>query len=175
VRAGFSVKSVGIDLKNSYATCSRNVKIVPDTLTLPTSPTADILILPGGTAGAETFSTNSSVQSLIRSYRDAGKYIGVICAATTALVASVGAAGKTEGLESAKKVKVTSHPAVKDEVVQAGWEYSEERVVVDGKVVSSRGPGTAMGFALTIVEVLAGKEKRNEVHGPMLAALPLRA
>jgi len=115
------------------------------------------------------------VQSLIRSYRDAGKYVGVICAATTALVASVGAAGKTEGLESAKKSKVTSHPSVKEEVVQAGWEYSEDRVVVDGKIISSRGPGTAMGFALTIVEVFLGKEKRNEIHGPMLAAAPLRA
>ena len=114
------------------------------------------------------------MQSLIRSYRDAGKYIGVICAATTALVASVADAGKTEGLESSKKVRVTSHPSVQKEIEEAGWEYSEDRVCVDGKVVSSRGPGTAMGFALTIVEVLAGKEKRREVHGPMLAAPPLR-
>ena len=154
--------------------CTRNVKIVPDTTDLPTTPTSDILILPGGGPGSRTFATDKGVQSLIRSYRDAGKYVGVICAATTALVSSVTSAAKTEGLESSKKVRVTSHPSVQEEVEQAGWEYSEERVCVDGKVVSSRGPGTAMGFALTIVELLAGKEKRHEVHGPMIAAPPLR-
>jgi len=45
-----------------------------------------------------------------------------------------------------------------------------QRVVVDGKVITSRGPGTAMLFALTIVEELCGKEKRNEVEGPMVCA-----
>lgn len=45
-----------------------------------------------------------------------------------------------------------------------------QRVVVDGKVITSRGPGTAMLFALTIVEELCGNEKRNEVEGPMICA-----
>jgi len=171
-RAGFAVKSVGINLKENYAHCSRNVKIVPDTTTLPSSPDSDILILPGGLAGSKTFSESDGVQSLMRAYRDEGRYVGVICAATTALVASVG--GAEGGGESSKKVLVTSHPSVKDQIVEKGWDYSEDRVVVSGKVISSRGPGTAMGFALTIVEVLAGKEKRREVHGPMIAAEPLR-
>jgi protein DJ-1 len=150
--------------------CSRNIKIVPDTTTIPTTPTADILILPGGAVGASTFSKTSEVQSLIRSYRDANRYLGVICASTTALVASVGGTGKTEGLESGRKVKVTSHPSVKEEVVQAGWEYSEDRVVVDGNVITTRGPGTTMGFALKIVEILLGADKRKEVAEPMLCA-----
>jgi protein DJ-1 len=88
------------------------------------------------------------------------------------LVASVAGAS---GSESSKKALVTSHPSVKDKVVSAGWDYSEDRVVVDGKIISTRGPGTVMGFALTVVEVFLGKEKRNEIHGPMLAAGPLRA
>lgn len=87
-----------------------------------------------------------------------------------ALVASVKGAGKTEGLESAKTARVTSHPSVKKEIEDAGWEYADEseRVVISGHVITSRGPGTAMEFALTIVEVLAGKDKRREVAGPML-------
>jgi protein DJ-1 len=101
-----------------------------------------------------------------------------------------------------------------EEIKGKGWEYSEERVVVDGKVVTSRGwvlfsiilwgtgkwemeivwlcgcgvmvmmimmmtlimqhrPGTAMLFALTIVEVICGKEKRDEVAGPMVVAQKL--
>lgn len=107
---------------------------------------------------------------MIRAYRDSGKYLGVICASTTALVASVAGEGKTEGLESGRKVKVTSHPSVKEEVIKAGWEYSEDRVVVDGKVITTRGPGTSMGFALKIVELLVGVEKRQEVAEPMLCA-----
>lgn len=67
-------------------------------------------------------------------------------------------------------VRVTSHPSVKKEIEDAGWDYDDEsRVVISGKVITSRAPGTAMGFALTIVEVLAGKEKRREVAGPMLS------
>ena len=171
-RAGFKVTSLGINLKNDYATCTRNVRIVPDTTTAPSSPEHDILILPGGGPGAKTFSQSEVAQKLIQTYRDAGKYVAFICAATTALVASVKGAGKTEGLESTKDVKVTSHPSVKDEIVSAGWDYApdSERTVVSGKVITSRGPGTALGFSLTIVEVMLGKEKCEEVAGPMITA-----
>ena len=72
-------------------------------------------------------------------------------------------------------MKVTSHPSVKEEIVAAGWDYApdSERVVVDGKVITSRGPGTAMGFALTIVEVFLGKDKRKEIAVAMMCAPPL--
>ena len=61
---------------------------------------------------------------------------------------------------------------MKKQIVEKGWEYAgdDERVVVDGKVITSRGPGTAMLFALTIVEQLLGKGKRDEVEGPMVCA-----
>jgi protein DJ-1 len=146
------------------------VAIKPDTTTIPSSPDADVLVLPGGAKGAATFSSNAKVQSLIRAYRDTGKYVAFICAATTALAASVLSAGKTEGLESAKKVRVTSHPSVKDEVVQAGWEYAPdaENVVVDGKVITSRGPGTALIFSYAIIEQVISKTKMEEVRGPMV-------
>jgi len=168
VRAGFDVKSVGVDLKNNYVNCSRNIKLVPDSTTIPSKPESTILLLPGGAPGAKAFCKNGSVLALIRAYRDAGHYVGFICAATTALVASVADAGKTEGLDSAKKCLVTSHPSVKKEIIEAGWEYSEDRVVVDKKVVTSRGPGTAGEWALKIVELLLDKDKREEVSGPML-------
>ncbi|TID19332.1 DJ-1 protein [Venturia nashicola] len=177
IRAGFQVTSVGINLKSQYATCTRNVKIIPDTTDLPSEPTTDILILPGGGPGAATFVASNSVQHLVRAYRDAGKHTAFICAGTTALVASVKGAGKTEGLESTKMVRVTSHPSVKKEIEDAGWDYADEseRVVINGKVITSRGPGTAMEFALTIVEVLVGKEKRQEVAGPMLSPEVVKA
>ena len=48
-----------------------------------------------------------------------------------------------------------------------GFNYSEEPVVQDGKLITSRGPGTAMDFALTLIENLVGKEKRDEVEAAL--------
>jgi protein DJ-1 len=111
---------------------TRNIRIVPDSLLSSLSPNAheiyDILILPGGGPGAKTFSTNSTVLKLIGDFCKNGIYVAAICAGTTALVAA--------GIE---KKMVTSHPSVMQEIKEKGWEYSEERVVVDGKVVTSRG------------------------------------
>jgi len=148
---------------------TRNIRIIPDypsLLSLPQetiSQTYDILILPGGGPGAKTFCATREVLELLNEFRKAGKWVATICAATTALVAAQKQFGREKG-------RVTSHPSVKEEVEEGGWEYSEERIVVDGKLVTSRGPGTAMLFALTIVELLGGKEKRDEVQGPMVTA-----
>jgi 4-methyl-5(b-hydroxyethyl)-thiazole monophosphate biosynthesis len=62
---------------------------------------------------------------------------------------------------------VTSFPGSLDKFKVAGMKYIEDPVVIDGKVVTSRGPGTAMDFALTLIELIAGKEKRAEVEGPL--------
>ena len=151
---------------------SRNIRILPDHPNLLSLPyqtahsTYDILILPGGAPGAKTFSTNDMVLELIHEFRKAGKWVAAICASTTALVA----AQKKHGGD---KAVVTSHPSVRERVEkEGGWEYSEERVVVDQgkKMITSRGPGTALGFALDIVEVFEGKEKREEVGGSMVLA-----
>lgn len=122
---------------------SRNIRIVPDYPSLPSLPdpeSYDTLILPGGAPGAKTFSTTDNVLQLIASFRARGKLVAAICAGTTALVASqkLAAGGKLESGAGAK-VTVTSHPSVGDEVREAGWDYSEKRVVVDGKVITSRG------------------------------------
>jgi protein DJ-1 len=114
---------------------TRNIRIVPDYLSLASAHSPedyDILILPGGGPGAKTFSTTPPVLDLINSFRKADKWVAAICAGTTALVAADKAHGHG-------KSKVTSHPSVVAEIKSGGWEYSEERVVVDGKVVTSRG------------------------------------
>jgi protein DJ-1 len=122
---------------------TRNIRIVPDHPTLSSIPNPEsynILILPGGAPGAKTFSTTDSVLQLITSFRQQGKYVAAICAGTTALVAAQGlaASSKTES-EASKKAKVTSHPSVREAIKEKGWEYSEERVVVDERVITSRG------------------------------------
>lgn len=117
---------------------TRNIRIVPDAVSLAVLPHQnaheifDILIIPGGAPGAKTFSTNDVVLELIHNFRQAGKHVAAICAGTTALVASQKKSG-------GDKATVTSHPSVQKEVESEKWTYSEDRVVVDGKLITSRG------------------------------------
>ena len=119
---------------------TRNIRIVPDHTNLHTLPPAtahdiyDILILPGGGPGTATFCKNERVLGMITNFRAAGKWVAAICAGTTALVVAQNKKGGTQN-----KVKVTSHPSVKEDIVKKGWSYSEEGVMVDEEVITSRG------------------------------------
>ena len=88
-----------------------------------------------------------------------GKQIAAICAAPIVL----DSAGILEGR------KTTSHPSVRDNLSSAN--YSEERVVVDRNIITSRSPGTAMEFAMTLVEVLFGKDRVNTVNNGVMARI----
>ena len=108
--------------------CSRYLKIQADTTDLP-SETEDysIVVVPGGAKGAATLSQSSDVQSLLRKFVKQNKFVGTICAGSLAI--------KTTGLILGGHV--TSHPSVATEF--EGYKYSQERVVVEGRVISSRG------------------------------------
>jgi 4-methyl-5(b-hydroxyethyl)-thiazole monophosphate biosynthesis len=60
--------------------------------------------------------------------------------------------------------RATSYPGALDSAAVPGLEYCEQAVITDGRVVTSRGPGTAMDFALELVELLAGKTQRDTVE-----------
>ena len=145
---------------------------------------ANILALPGGARGAEALAKENRVHIQLRIFAvhdtessdhiPGGRWVAAICAATTLLLDIMREGETWEGYERPRP-RVTSHPSVKEEIVKAGWEYGgqDERVVVSGNVITSRGPGTALEWALAIVEVVAGFEKRMEVQGPMMVATVL--
>ena len=87
------------------------------------------------------------------------KLVGAICAAPLIL--------RDAGIS--RGVKLTSYPSVKKELPEV--EYQEDPVVVDGNIVTSRSPGTAMAFALKLAEILAGKEQAKTVARAVLAPL----
>ncbi|KAJ6471148.1 class I glutamine amidotransferase-like protein [Mycena vitilis] len=164
VRAGVKCCSAYVPADNraeerSYATGSRGIRIMYDALFdeqqfLPSS--YDALVIPGGAKGADTMSTNAAVQSLVRDFLARDKIVGMICAGSlAALSAKLG------------RQPLTSHPSVKTQL-ESDFDYSEDPVVVSNKLVTSRGPGTAFPFALTLVELLCGADKRAEVRGPMV-------
>ncbi|MBU2590846.1 MAG: DJ-1/PfpI family protein [Nitrospinae bacterium] len=119
----------------------------------------EAIILPGGAEGTENLKRDQRVADLVKRHHSEGKLIAAICAAPTIL--------SVLGLTKGKRL--TSHPSFSKEFKEAV--YSEERVVVDGNMVTSRGPGTAMEFAFKILELLLGPGKVAEVNKGVLAKL----
>ena len=118
----------------------------------------DMVVLPGGAKGVKNLKNHPGLIPLLGDFFAKQKPVGAICAAPSLLAAAGLICGK----------QVTSHPSVKETVAAAAI-YSEERVVTDGELVTSRGPGTAMEFAMKLVEILAGPEKVSELKTTMLA------
>lgn len=118
----------------------------------------DMVALPGGMPGAEHLKNDARIQALLKRMAAAGRYTTAICAAPMALAQA--------GLLDNRRA--TSYPGFVDRLKPPGSTYLEEPVVVDGKVVTSRGPGTAMDFALTLVELLAGRARRDQVEAGLV-------
>lgn len=139
---------------------SRGISVVPDCLLADVNADEfDLVVLPGGLPGTTHLQNDQRVLDLVRTMNDARKTIGAICAAPTVL--------QTAGIIQDKTV--TSHPSVKDKL--NGVRYSEDRVVVDGNIVTSRGPGTAMEFAMKLVEILFDEERVRAVNDGVMARL----
>lgn len=156
-RAEIEVITAG--LEPGPVTASRGVVLLPDVnLDEVLGENFDMVVLPGGLPGADHLDNDPRVRGLIRRMAEAGKYTAAICAAPKVLA--------NAGLLDGKMA--TSYPGVIDAMDLPSTEVLQQSVVTDGKVITSRGPGTAMDFALTLIETLAGQEKRNEVEAPLL-------
>ncbi|HED18820.1 MAG TPA: DJ-1/PfpI family protein [Gammaproteobacteria bacterium] len=150
-RAGIGVVTAGLDDKPVRA--SRGVVLVPDTtLHEALKQKYDMVVLPGGQPGADHLNADTRIHDLLKEMSETDRYTAAICAAPMILAG----AGLLEGRQ------VTGFPGILDEF--EGFEYSTGSVVQDGKIITSRGPGTAMDFALTLIENLVGKDKRDEVE-----------
>jgi protein deglycase len=116
----------------------------------------DMVVLPGGLPGATNLRDDPGVVELLKRQAAKGKGIGAICAAPIAL----GKAGLLQGR------KATSYPGFEDQLT--GAVYQEAPVVRDGNIITSRGPGTAMEFALQIVSDLKGRTAAESLRKGML-------
>ena len=129
-RGGIKVTLAGVDGPDA-CTCSRNVVIQPDcSLDSVAGDSFDLLVLPGGAAGAKRFCESKVVLELLRKRAAERKFVACLCAAPTALAAA--------GVF--RNSKLTSHPSVAADLALHTENYSEERVVVDDCLITSRGP-----------------------------------
>lgn len=155
-RAGVEVVLAGLDGADPV-TCSRKVRVVPDTSLAAAGNDFEVLVLPGGAEGARRLAQSSAVGTLLREREQRGALVAAICAAPMALARHGVFAGR----------RMTSHPSVA-ETVGAHGKIADDPVVDDGNLVTSRGPGTAFPFALHLVERLCGADKAAEVKKPMV-------
>lgn len=156
-RAQFTVITAA--LTDQIVLASRGTRIVADTLLQDVlAQQFDAIVLPGGLPGADNLCQDQRVITLLQRAVAEGKIAAAICAAPRVLAA----AGLLEGKQA------TSYPGTLDKMPITGLSYSTENVVVDGQIVTSRGPGTAMEFALTLIALLANEELRDTVEKPLL-------
>ncbi|EPS67350.1 hypothetical protein M569_07425, partial [Genlisea aurea] len=137
---------------------SRKVKLVADVLLDEAlNNPYDIIVLPGGLGGAQAFANSDELVDSLKKQRESGRFYGAICASPALVL-------EHHGLLKGKKA--TAFPAMCSKLSDTS--EVENRVIVDGNLVTSRGPGTTMEFALAITEKFLGREKADELAEAML-------
>jgi len=156
-RAGVEV--VVASLAGSPVTGSHGIRLAADTpLGALVEQDFDMIALPGGMPGAEHLKNDPRIADIVRRLNAAGHPVAAICAAPMVLAA----AGVLEGR------RATSYPGF-----LAG--ATGDAVVVDENVITSRGPGTALDFALELVEALMGPAARQDTESPLEREKPAAA
>ncbi len=159
-RAGIRVTMAGLEGREPVE-CSRGVRIVPDkALSEIINEDFDAVVLPGGDEGSKRLAASKEVKEILGKHQEMGRIVAAICAGPRALSSA----------NVIRKRSFTCHPAVMKELEGEGSLLSG-KVVRDGNLITSQGPGTAFAFALAIVEALLGEEKARMVAGPMLLAI----
>jgi 4-methyl-5(b-hydroxyethyl)-thiazole monophosphate biosynthesis len=156
-RAGIDVTTAGLDAQP--VTASRGVVLIPDTtLDEALKKDYDMVVLPGGLPGADHLDQDHRIQALLKKMADSEKFTAAICAAPKVLASA--------GLLDGKRA--TAYPGTLEKLNLTNTMLTADPVVTDGKVITSQGPGTAMDFALTLIEILAGTEKRKSVEAGLV-------
>ena len=156
-RAGLEVTVAGLggrEIQGAHALTLR-----ADIALTELSTTPDAVVLPGGMPGSKNLGESKTARQLAERVASAGGICAAICAAPALTLAPWGLLkGKT----------ATCYPGFEKEF-SSDTTFSEERVVVDGTVITSRGPGTALEFALALVEQLVDQSTREDLASGMLA------
>jgi 4-methyl-5(b-hydroxyethyl)-thiazole monophosphate biosynthesis len=124
----------------------------------------DAVILPGGAPGYLNLAEDENVLDLIRTMNEKGKIIAAICASPFVLAKA--------GILNQRIV--TIYPGMEDEIINAGATFQDNVVVVDKNIITSRGPATAIPFALRLVEILKNKRTSDDIAKKLLTYLVMK-
>ena len=165
-RGGVNVKTVSI-YDDRIVTSSNRIPVVADmafgefrasTSFGPCLP-SDVMIFPGGMPGSTNLAAFSKLMDIMQQHYTEGGTVAAICAAPSVVLSL---------LPDLKGKKMTCYDGFEEALVAAGAEYVKEGVVVDGQVITGRGPGWAQEFGLTILAKLKGQEVADKVKAGLM-------
>ncbi len=150
-RAGLDVKMVGIGGRRIEG--AHGIFFETDLTIEDINEDPEAVIVPGGMPGAENVADNEKALSIIRKVNDNGGVVAAICAAPAVVL-------QKAGILNGKRV--TCYPGFQDKFQNCY--FKKEKVVIDGNIVTSRGPGTAAEFSIKLIEKLLDKQKAEEIR-----------
>lgn len=154
-RAGYSVVIAGVG--QTAVTGGHGVTVVCDCTIENAGTEFDAMVLPGGTLGAKNLAASWAVNEKMLLIANSGSVIASICASPAVVL---GPAGLLEGH------RAVCYPGT--EVHVPAFTFGEERVCVDGNLITARGAGCAVEFALAIVEKLSDTDERDRIAKAIL-------
>ncbi|HBG57561.1 MAG TPA: DJ-1 family protein [Porphyromonadaceae bacterium] len=155
-RAQIPVKTISIS-GDKTVTGAHNIAVIADTTFNEADfSEVEVLVLPGGMPGAKHLNEHEGVKKLLLEFNKQQKMIASICAAPMVL----------GGLRLLEEKRATCYPGFEPELI--GAQVTGENVVVDGNMITGKGPGLVFDFALRLVEQIAGMPTRREVQQGLL-------
>lgn len=156
-RADIEVLVASIETRRMVS-CAHGTRLTADAMLVDVlAQDFDLIVLPGGMPGAQHLADYQPLAERVREQAAAGKLFAAICAAPALALQAYGVL---------KQRRMTCYPAFSEQL--SGCTFVDQPVVVDGNCITSQGPGTALEFALTLVEQLLGKACRSAVAKGML-------
>lgn len=155
-RGGLSVKTISVTGEKAVSG-AHAIPVIADALFEETDfSNAAMLVLPGGMPGTNNLNAHEPLKKLLVDFKAQDKPIAAICAAPIVL----GGLGILDGKNA------TCYPSFEAQLGNA--HFVDAATVVDGKIITGKGPGLAIAFGLAIIEFLKGKEAADEVAGGLL-------
>jgi len=145
-----------VSVKEIEVTGAHNIKVTADIILSDEIKDYDLIVLPGGMPGSKNLKVNIDVIELVKYFNNHNKLIGAICAAPIVLAEAGIIKGKN----------ITSYPGFEEELRDANYK-TEEKVVVDENIITSRGPATAIEFSYKLLELLGNDSYRAISEGMM--------
>lgn len=154
-RANIEVTVVGITGKN--VTGSHGIQYVTDQTIDEINGDFDGVVVPGGMPGSANIAANPKAISMIQEFHQQQKMVAAICAAPAVVLEKAGVL---------KNKKAVCYPGYEKDFKDGIFE--DKKIVIDQNIITSKGVGTAIDFALAIISYLAGKEKSDNVASKIL-------
>jgi 4-methyl-5(b-hydroxyethyl)-thiazole monophosphate biosynthesis len=165
-RGGVNVKTVSI-YDDRIVTSSNRIPVIADmafgefkaSTTFGACLPTDVMIFPGGMPGSANLAAFGKLMDIMKDHYSEGGTVAAICAAPSVVLGL---------LPDLTGKKMTCYDGFEDTLIAKGAEYVKEGVVVDGNIITGRGPGWAVEFGLTILEQLKGKEVADKVKAGLM-------